>query len=266
MDIYESNYSFPPSLGPLHTWPSHNAKCIPFKTSKVSVVLTISTLFERPKSKNSSETQGSILTVTPYKMGEGSPCLRYTMTHSKQDFAYCLLPGFCACPEPWSKLMITLTSYKSVKPALHGCCCQVLPPTWEVAYSLPPPLFVLTMEAAAFKHLRGWTWAWGTFPSSPPQCFWIRLPQSLRLMGSCPQVTTPVAPQSPLLLPLTQQTSAIGVDLSDSHKCFSSTFVVCSHSEFKCAHSHCPVKSHIFIPLQSTFRSELSMEKTSSRL
>lgn len=50
MAIYDSDYTVPP-LGPLHTWPSHNAKYIHFKTSEISVVLTISTLFERPKAK-----------------------------------------------------------------------------------------------------------------------------------------------------------------------------------------------------------------------
>lgn len=37
-------------------------------TSKVPVALTLSTIFERPKSKIPSETQGS-LTGTPYKIG-----------------------------------------------------------------------------------------------------------------------------------------------------------------------------------------------------
>jgi hypothetical protein len=39
-------------------------------TSNVSIVLAVSTVFKRPKSKNPSETQGS-LTATPYKMGGG---------------------------------------------------------------------------------------------------------------------------------------------------------------------------------------------------
>lgn len=85
MAIYDSDYTVPP-LGPLHIWPSHNAKCIHFKTSEISAVLTISALFERPKSKTHLRLKA--VSCDLLSNGGGSTCLQYAMTHSKQTFLF----------------------------------------------------------------------------------------------------------------------------------------------------------------------------------